>query len=163
MCLKSGNWVSGSLFDRQAIETREYRIEQGNAYSFIASLFRVLSVRASGWSASNWAERGSALKAAGNIDGAIEAFQKALQLDPGSARLEDEIGFLLAAKGNRTLRWNTSEAPLAWRPRLLPRIFILESRCGLLTISPKAFRRSRRLLILCRRMANIPTDWEALT
>ncbi len=48
------------------------------------------------------AERGAALKAKGDAAGALELFRQAADLDPQSARLQDEIGFLLAVLNRRT-------------------------------------------------------------
>src|SRR5258705_12795472 len=43
-----------------------------------------------------WTDQPKALKESGDADAALQAFQKAAQLNPKSAFLQDEIGFLLA-------------------------------------------------------------------
>src|SRR5258706_15703190 len=45
--------------------------------------------------------RAAALKARGDAKGALDAWEKAAALDPRSARIEDEIGFLLAVLNRR--------------------------------------------------------------
>src|SRR3954469_18322363 len=46
-----------------------------------------------------WTAQGKTLKASGDAAGALQAFQKAAELNPKSALLQDEIGFLLAVLG----------------------------------------------------------------
>jgi len=52
--------------------------------------------------ATEWVRQGRAFKAKGDAASALHAFQQALSLDPKSAEIEDEVGFLLAAMNRRT-------------------------------------------------------------
>src|SRR5260370_23988483 len=47
--------------------------------------------------ATEWVRQGRAFKAKGDAASALHAFEQALLLDPKSAEIEDEVGFLLAA------------------------------------------------------------------
>ena len=46
--------------------------------------------------AEDWVRQGRELKAKGDAASALHAFERAASLDPKSAGIEDEIGFLLA-------------------------------------------------------------------
>src|SRR5712671_1260589 len=50
-------------------------------------------------SAAEWVRQGREFKAKGDAAAALRAFERALTLDPESAEIEDEVGFLLAATG----------------------------------------------------------------
>src|ERR1700687_3711888 len=47
--------------------------------------------------ATEWVRQGQAFKAKGDAAPALHAFEQALLLDPKSADIEDEVGFLTAA------------------------------------------------------------------
>ena len=51
--------------------------------------------------AADWEMRGAALKAQGDATGALDAYQRAAALDPDSAPIQDEVGFLLAVLNRR--------------------------------------------------------------
>src|SRR5260370_12155221 len=55
-----------------------------------------------GETAAEWIRQGRAYKARGDADAALRAFEKAAALDPKSAEVEDEIGFLLAATNRQS-------------------------------------------------------------
>ncbi len=51
--------------------------------------------------AADWVRQGQASRAKGDAAAALQAFEKALSLDPKSPQIEDEIGFILAATNRR--------------------------------------------------------------
>src|SRR5260370_21206269 len=55
-----------------------------------------------GESAAEWIRQGRASKVRGDAAAALRAFEKASSLDPKSAEVEDEIGFLLAATNRQS-------------------------------------------------------------
>src|SRR5260370_14941155 len=55
-----------------------------------------------GETAAEWIRQGRAYKARGDANAAVRAFEKAAALDPKSAEVEDEIGFLLAATNRQS-------------------------------------------------------------
>src|SRR5438034_3931446 len=65
----------------------------------IACAVFVCLVLAGAESAAQWVRQGREFKATGDAAAALRAFERALALDPESAEIEDEVGFLLAATG----------------------------------------------------------------
>ena len=64
--------------------------------------------------------RAAALKAAGDAAGALAAWQQAAALDPQSAHIEDEIGFLLAVLNRREEAVRHLERAVELDPRFAP-------------------------------------------
>src|SRR5579859_6384992 len=65
------------------------------AYRWLLMAVLLVSANAQQTSA-QWQARARELKARGDAAGSLAAWQKAAELDPKSAAIEDEIGFLLA-------------------------------------------------------------------
>src|SRR5262245_1120619 len=70
--------------------------------------------------ASDWLRQGRALKAKGDAASALSAFERALALDPNSAEVEDEIGFLLAATNRGAEATGHFERAIALDPNWAP-------------------------------------------
>src|SRR4051812_10116151 len=70
-----------------------------------------------------WRAQGKELKSAGNAAGALEAFTKASELDPKSAALQDEVGFLLAVLGRQPEALARFERAIQLNPSYAPALF----------------------------------------
>src|SRR6266436_4823679 len=66
------------------------------ARTIVCAVF-VCLVLAGAESAAEWVRQGREFKAKGDAAAALRAFERASSLDPASAEIEDEVGFLLAA------------------------------------------------------------------
>ena len=64
--------------------------------------------------------RGAALKSRGDAAGALEAYEKAAALNPESARLEDEVGFLLAVLQRRDEALRKFQQAIDLDPKFAP-------------------------------------------
>jgi tetratricopeptide (TPR) repeat protein len=73
--------------------------------------------------------RAAALKNGGDAAGALAAFEKAAALDPGSPRLQDEIGFLLAVLNRREEASQRFERSLELNPKFAPAHYHLGVAC----------------------------------
>jgi len=65
-------------------------------------------------------DRGAALKAKGDAAGAMAVYQEAARLDPQSAHLQDEVGFLLAVLNRREEAVQSFPRALELDPELAP-------------------------------------------
>jgi len=64
--------------------------------------------------------RGTALKAKGDAAGALAVYQQAAALDPKSARLADEVGFLLAVLNRRDEAIQSFQRAIELDPKFAP-------------------------------------------
>src|SRR6058998_2380168 len=64
--------------------------------------------------------RAAELKSRGDVGGSLAALRRAAALDPRSARIEDEIGFLLAVQGGRDEAVHHFERALELDPQFAP-------------------------------------------
>ena len=65
-------------------------------------------------------DRGRALKAKGDAAGALEVYEQAAHLDPKSAALQDEVGFLLAVLNRRAEAIESFQRALDLDPKFAP-------------------------------------------
>src|SRR5437879_4242183 len=70
--------------------------------------------------AADYVKQGQAFKAKGDAAAALRAFERALSLDPKSAQIEDEIGFVLAAVNRREEAIAHFEKAIALEPSFAP-------------------------------------------
>ena len=83
------------------------------------------------------------LKTRGDAAGSLDAWQKAAALDPKSAAIQDEIGFLLAVLNRRQEAIQHFERAVSLDPRLRSRATISGSLTGSIRIPAAAFRSFR--------------------
>src|SRR5580700_12098592 len=65
-------------------------------------------------------DRGAALKAKGDAAGALDVYRQAAELDPKSAHLQDEVGFLLAVLNRREEAIQSFQQALDLDPKFAP-------------------------------------------
>src|SRR5260370_25785540 len=75
--------------------------------------------------AADWVRQGQAYKAKGDAAAALQAFEKALALDPKSPQIEDEVGFILAATNRRDEAIPNFERAVQLVPRSAPELYRL--------------------------------------
>src|SRR5579864_1390566 len=81
--------------------------------------------------AAEWVRQGRDFKAKGDAVAALRAFERASSLDPASAEIEDEIGFLLAATGRASEAMPHFEKAVRLDPEFAPAHYHLGVACWL--------------------------------
>src|SRR5258708_3581268 len=110
---RKDSWSAGRSLQRQKPRYDQGRLQIGRRMQSCptirtAMLFRKIAgglvlwwVLAAADTAADWVRQGQAYKAKGDAAAALQAFEKALALDPKSPQIEDEVGFILAATNRR--------------------------------------------------------------